>query len=339
MSADIVDAWIVRLSSLGDIVHALPLVTPLRRAGVNVGWVAEDRFAAIFDYVSIDGAPVPLMPWDRRLRSRRQLRVRARGAAWALDVQGNWKSALISHALGARTRVAPAYADLRERSSRLVPARRASAARGPHVLDRGLAVIESALGRAVDRAELPSPPFLSMSEPDCEARWARDGVPIGPETVVVVLQHVEDPRAIPLSLVDSLARERDVVCLAGPREARLNWPGTWTVVRQASGDLGDLVAFGCSVARRGARIVGPDCGATHVLRACGAPTLFAFGPQDPARTGPLDGRVVTRGSEPPLACQPCVAKRCRLPEGPLCMTEIETTAVLAALDAMDGSRR
>ena len=38
---------IVRLGAFGDIVHTLPLADDLHRAGCDVGWACEDRWADI----------------------------------------------------------------------------------------------------------------------------------------------------------------------------------------------------------------------------------------------------------------------------------------------------
>ena len=40
---------IVRLSALGDIVHALPLAENARRAGAEVGWVVERGYVGLLE--------------------------------------------------------------------------------------------------------------------------------------------------------------------------------------------------------------------------------------------------------------------------------------------------
>lgn len=330
-----VDAWVVRLSSLGDIVHALPLRAALEALGLRVAWVVEARFARVMASLR---EPMPYLAWDRSRKGLRALAQGAAGARFALDVQGNLKSALVSRALRTRCRVAPARRDLREKAAFFVPAHaRADVSAGPHILDRGLALVARVarvLGveQPVDRAALGAPPFLERDPRALQTRLAREGLDLGEGSCVVVLQDPADPRSLPLELVQALAEERDVLCVAGPREAAVRWPSKLRVLRQAAGSLDELIALATLARQRGASVLAPDCGASHVMRAAGARVVFAFGPQDPARTGPIDAELAVE-RRPRLPCQPCIARACRLREGPRCMREIELASILDALDA------
>jgi ADP-heptose:LPS heptosyltransferase len=81
--------------------------------------------------------------------------------------------------------------------------------------------------------------------------------------------------------------------------------------------LRELIAVGRLVAAAAGRVLGPDQGATHVLAACGAETSVLFGPQDPERTAPPGARILLRSDGPD--CVPCRSRRCRHPDGPVCM--------------------
>jgi ADP-heptose:LPS heptosyltransferase len=78
-----------------------------------------------------------------------------------------------------------------------------------------------------------------------------------------------------------------------------------------------LVGLGHALARRGARVFGPDQGTLHVLAACGADVTLLAGPFDPERTAPPRARVLGHLAPPP--CRPCAQHHCRLPEGNRCM--------------------
>ena len=102
---------IVRLSAMGDILHALPLARNAARAGHRVGWVVERRFASL-----LRGNPdiAELIETDSR-RIRRDwffggglpalaaLRdsLRRFSADAVLDPQGNEKSFWVSALCGA----------------------------------------------------------------------------------------------------------------------------------------------------------------------------------------------------------------------------------------------
>src|SRR5207237_5684887 len=123
---------IVKLSAIGDIVHALPAVAALRRAlpAAHITWVVEKRAAAI-----LKGSPaidelieLDTRAWRKRLFSRATLAaVRERLASLrgdeqidvAIDFQGLLKSGLVVKATRARRRLGFETADLREPLSRL----------------------------------------------------------------------------------------------------------------------------------------------------------------------------------------------------------------------------
>ncbi len=62
------------------------------------------------------------------------------------------------------------------------------------------------------------------------------------------------------------------------------------------------------------------------------------GPQDPERTGPwpvagAEGAHRALSALDPPPCAPCLSRRCTHPAGPLCMTGIDPSDVLRALDS------
>ena len=98
---------VVRLSALGDVVHAIPAAAALRRAFplAQIDWLVEARHRAIVDLVTgIDRVVVVRQStvggWTRVLRELRAARYDV-----ALDFQGLTKSAVLARGSGA-TRVA-----------------------------------------------------------------------------------------------------------------------------------------------------------------------------------------------------------------------------------------
>ena len=152
---------IVKLSSLGDVVHTLPVVADLRAAhpGAIIDWVVEPAFAPLL--ARVDGVAevieLALRRWRReglwRPRVWRDLRAfagRLRRARYdaVLDLQGLTKSALV-----AALARGPGFgiANRTEGSSHEWPARWlvARAIRvepRSHALDRGRALVARALG-------------------------------------------------------------------------------------------------------------------------------------------------------------------------------------------------
>jgi heptosyltransferase-1 len=138
---------VVKMSSLGDVIHTLPALTDAWRAlpGICFDWVVEEAFAEIPGWhPAVDKViPVALRRWRRQLlradtrrewgRARGELRVRGYDAV--IDAQGLLKSAFIS-----RQVVAPRYGmdmgSARERLAALAYDHRIPVPRDMHAVER-----------------------------------------------------------------------------------------------------------------------------------------------------------------------------------------------------------
>src|SRR5512144_358876 len=97
---------IVRLSAMGDIVHALPLALNARLGGAPVGWLTDRRYGGLLAgnpsierlFLAATGRgrrnPVPASRRKEIADLRQALREFGPGAA--LDAQGLWESALLA---------------------------------------------------------------------------------------------------------------------------------------------------------------------------------------------------------------------------------------------------
>lgn len=339
---------IVRLSHLGDVVHALGLVHALHAAypRARIGWAVQGEFAgllrgmrgldALFEFRRQGG----LGAWRELATALRAFR-----ADWAVDAQGNAKSALASWLSRAPRRLAPHRRDwqepwaawtAREHAPPLVPPAR-------HAMQR-MEVLARAL---VPRVELPlrtdaglAPEELDQGERELDAR-----APRGAGLVLLHLSSPGDVRGWPAehwrALALALAQQgRAVLVLSGPTEADLGRKlaaelayariAHWVEQR----GLRALAAVFTAAARRGAQLVACDSGPMHLAAAHGLAVVALEGPQDAARTGPwpLAGiHSVVRSSREP-ECAPCLKHVCRHARGPVCMRELALERVLAALE-------
>src|SRR5687767_13522026 len=103
MSLDLNRILIVRLGSLGDIVHALPAAAALRRArpDARIDWLVDARHRELLDLVPvIDDIIVLRAPTVRGWLDATR-RLRARPYDVAIDLQGLLKSAALARASGA----------------------------------------------------------------------------------------------------------------------------------------------------------------------------------------------------------------------------------------------
>jgi hypothetical protein len=104
---------IVRLSSMGDIVHTLPLAANARRAGVEVGWLVERSHAGVLEgNPSIDRLFVaetqswrrnPLRSTTRRDLDRLSGELAEFHPDYAIEAHGLWKSILVARLAHAPT--------------------------------------------------------------------------------------------------------------------------------------------------------------------------------------------------------------------------------------------
>lgn len=300
---------VVRLSALGDLVFALPVLHALHRGlpGCRVDWLAEDRCADLprsHPLVS-DTLVFPRRAWRGGLGVGavwRHLRGLTRLPPYdlILDLQSNLKSAMhLWHLRGRKVGFGPPLA--REGSARFLDARAPDPGR-VHRCARDLAVLAAAgveVGAPVfapwplpagASAGLQPPPgryallHCSVTAYGRDKEWPA-------ERWAALARGLRDAGRAPLALwtpADRGAVERVVAAAGGA----LGWA-------PATPSLGALMRL-CDGAEL---LVGTDSGPTHLAAMRGTPVVALFGPTDPetyAPPGPR-ARVVYAGAagEPP----------------------------------------
>src|ERR687890_2857674 len=154
---------LVKLGSIGDIVHTLPSLAVIGRAlpRAQISWVVEKRSAEILrdnpflkTLIEVDTKALRRWPLSGETLSatRRQLRrLRASPFDLALDFQGLIKSAFVARLSGARRRAGFDRAHLREPASRFLLTETVPVPTHTHVIRKNLALAAGALG-----VELPT---------------------------------------------------------------------------------------------------------------------------------------------------------------------------------------
>jgi len=340
---------IVRLSHLGDVVHALPVYHALRGAypRARIAWAVQPEFAAL-----VAGLPglERAIPFQRgggaRAWPRLARELEAFGADWSVDCQGNTKSAFVALASRAGRRSGLARADWREPFAATsvtdaAPAREQDGAGVEHAVERMLR-----LARHV-APEWDSPPSFDVGLSAEERARGESQLATLVGGTGGVLMHVAaegDVRSWPAKRFETLARElaqrEPVLVVSGPAEESEGCALSSRVVHArvahlvGQRGLRELAALFTAAARRGMRFIGCDSGPMHVAWASGMPVVLLAGPQDqrrtgawpPARSGAGHHKVVRASHSPP--CAPCLARSCHHPEGPVCMTRINIVDVM-----------
>jgi len=296
---------LVKLSSLGDVVHALPVAATLRaaRPRAHLVWIAERREAAVLrGHPALDAVIVAdTRGWRRARRpaavraalaDMRALRRRLQEERFdvALDLQALIKSGVVALASGAPLRVGFAAGWSRESLSAVFTNRRVqppTSAR--HVIEQYLSLLPT-LG--VDerrlRFDLPAAPAAETAMEDWLSR-----ADLKPHGRLVILNPGAGRAAKqwPTAHFAEVARRlgqdagAQVLVTWGPGEeatARAIVDGTPAAVLAPATDLDALLAL----LRRASVVVAADTGPLHMAAALGTPCVGLYGPTSGTRNGP-----------------------------------------------------
>lgn len=328
---------IIKLSAIGDILHALPVSAALGESFPHweITWAVEEPFLTL-----LEGNPyLKRILTFPKLRSKtltssslrkdylaRLRALREHNFDLVLDLQGLTKSAIIAYASGAKTRLG--YHWLREAARWIetpIPRRPESV----HIVDQYLDVARH-LGANTDKVRFPF--FLSSEDRAyvneiLRAEGLGEGTPfvtLNPASALAIKQWGAEHYA---KLIDALAQEgvRSVLVtadreVAGAVERSANAPFVNLVGRTSLKQLGAVLER-CAV-----HICG-DTGSGHLATALERPVISLVGPTDPDRACPYGQRenvIVHRE-----VCDPrCDWHHCAF-TSPKCMEAITLTEVKA----------
>ena len=297
---------IVKLTSLGDVIKALPVVNDIRRAlpEATLDWAVERPFDSLLAlHPAIDRViPLELRRYRKERRyaagfvaALRDLRsLRAHRYDLIVDLQGRMKSALVA-ALARGPVVGQASGSMRERHHdclyRKVVPRAAVAGLDAVSANRALAALALGYPMPIDEA--------SYGLRAVRARPTSFGTPPSSPYAVLVHGSSRSEKCWPEARWFALGRalnQRGIRCLLPwgnaseeARARRLASRIRGAVVPQRVLELVDWAG----VLAAASLAVGVDSGLTHLAAACGAPTIGIFQASSVAIYG-IEGRVPHR---------------------------------------------
>jgi lipopolysaccharide heptosyltransferase I len=303
---------IVKPSSLGDIVHALPILKPLRQRfpGAKISWLVMPAFASLLEgHPQIDRVipferkrlaswwrnPLALLHlFDLRQELRNQFDL-------VIDLQGLLRSAWLTYLTKSPVKVG--FDNAREGSRWFYSHRVPVPSDDVHAVDRYLSVAE-----ALRCEKLPAEFVFASNESDRSAVTAMlNGIDrfavLMPGTNWVTKRWPSEyfaqtvaPLREQFGLKVIVAGGADIAALASQIPADLNLAGK-TNLRQ-------LVAL----LERSDLVIANDSGPMHIAAALGKPLVTMYGPTNPLRTGPYAREdSVIRVDIP---CSPCYSRQC-----------------------------
>lgn len=324
---------LIKPSSLGDLVHAMPALAALRDRfpAASFTWLVKSQWADLVERMEgVDEVwPVPpgLTGWLSQVP-----RLRAARFDLVIDLQGLLRSGAMSWLAGCPVRMGLSTA--REGSRWFytdeVPVETADI----HAVERNL-LVARALGAAV-----PSRPAFRFrsSEQDRTAAAAlleREGIRPGEAWIAMnVAARWPTKRWPPESFAqaaDGLHKEGlgRVVLTGGPDE-RAEAEAVTRMMASKPADLTGRIPLGLlpALLKAASLMVTNDSGPMHVAAAVGTPVVALFGPTNPRLTGPYGGphRVLVSG----IACSPCYSRRCRHQVERECLRRLSPAAVVEA---------
>lgn len=314
---------IVKPSSLGDIVHSLPVLNALKGCfpRAKIHWVVAKGLEGL-----LEGNPMIEKLWivnkdewkkiDKLKTTVQELRtlfrkLKAEKYDLVVDLQGLMRSGIITASTRAPVRIG--FTEAREGST-MFYTHKVRGGRNIHAVERYLKIVE-ALECDIPEIHFPLPSdnaFSQFSIPKGEyivfipgARWSTKKWGCR--------QFGELASKLPFRSVivgsRSDVRDADTIVSLSSGNA-LSFAGKTTI-----GELTGLI--------QNARcVVSTDSGPMHIAAALHIPVIALFGPTDPHRTGPYGKGHTVISAE--IECSPCLQRRCKDMK---CMKEISVEKI------------
>ena len=325
---------LIKPSSLGDVVHALPTLAALRARWpeARLSWVVNrglrgllDGHADLDEVIPFDRARARFTPDGLGASARFLADLRRRRFDLAIDLQGLLRSGIMAAATGAPTRVG--LADAREGASRFSTHKVAVPARG-HAVDRLLAVA-SAFGADVSR------PKFAVACSESDRHWAASSLAgVGAPRLVVNLGARWLTKRWPPEHFAEVARR--AATLLGAGIIAVGAPEDRPLVAAFAARLGPTPILDlcgrttlpqlAALAAASDLFLSNDTGPLHLAAAAGARTVGVYTCTSPNLTGPYGVRSIAVASA--IWCAASCVRTCARLE---CMAELTPDRVWAAV--------
>lgn len=318
---------LVRLGSLGDVIHAIPTAAALRASepDARVDWLVDPRYEDVVRMVRGVDRVIPIDPRGDKLAFLTTIGALRRTRYDAVfDVQGLIKSAALTWLTGAKRTFGMPPAHLREPAAQMFYTDTPDLGDVTHVIDKGLALVAH---MGVRPAEPAFPLDVPASGPTREvvARHRSGFVLLNPGAAWPNKQWPAD-RFGALAARLRAGHGLPSVVLWGPAEReraqQVVAASGGTAILAPETRITDIFAM----AKAARLVVSGDTGPLHIACAVGTPVVALFGPTSAGRNGPwsMDDRVIARTAE----CECLYQRQCS--RATPCIDDIPADDVIAA---------
>lgn len=311
---------IVKMSSLGDVIHALPCAAALRSLyhKAKISWVVEDTFSDILldnpvidEVIVIDGKRLRRGSLWSKIAYLRELKhlLTEKNFDLVLDLQGLIKSSVVALFTGCKNRLG--YCEMREGSKFVTKPVCGDNATG-HVIERYLDVIRY-LGVKVENAQFILP-VLDKQTNTIKEKLAASGFSAADKYIVFApgtsWSSKEWPPEHYVTLGEKLLVNGYWLVIAGGKADIAK--SKFIQEKLASHKVVDLTGQTTikellALCRLATLYVSGDTGPLHIAVAAGVPVVAMYGPTKAHRTGPY-GMCEVLVSK--LDCSGCMKKTC-----------------------------
>lgn len=318
---------IIKTSSLGDVIHALPVLDFLHKAspGIEIGWVAEESFRDL-----LEGNPLLYRLHTVNTRKWRKHPLSAQTCQevkflWAelrrnkydivFDIQGNLKSGLTGLASGVKKRIGFPVERLQEKINAWFTTRKSPFSDKDNHASLGcLSVVNVPFNLPYREMEFVSD-ISTSADDDAFARSLLENLPAGKKilfhcgtTWQTKFWHNDGWVALGNRLTDCYP-DTTILFSTGSDSEKI-------MAMQIAADIGTnavvldrypLKRFAALLKQVDA-VIGADTGPVHLAAAVGTPTVSFYRSSNGSESGPRGKRHIIVQS--PLSCTRCFKTRC-----------------------------
>jgi len=323
---------IIKLGSIGDIIHTLPSLVSLRTEFPNsyIGWLIEQRSSDLInDHPMLDRAIIfqrtihDFWPAIKRLRQEQ--------FQWAIDFQGTYKSQLFSLLSGSQYRVG--YERIREYCPLAYNLKIPLVTMDKHAVDRNIELIQAVGANSKQAIQFPiairdhqRQNILSLLKTKVIQSYCVISATAGKqanEWESLKFSRLADTIVIRWNLsVIFIGHQDDYVVnqriISTTQQKKIfNFAGILTLKETAY------------LLSESKFLVSGDTGPMHLAVAMQCPVIALFGGSNPQRTGPYQGRSIVIQHE--TDCSPCYKRKCF---DKICLKNIGLEEVISACHSM-----